>query len=92
MGEWEITFNYTLEVATQLKAMITAYEGMDRDTAGECMWFEVWSPQNTEAFFVIAQPPHVLPMPEMGQNELQTIAVTLSIENYKGTDTGVMPA
>lgn len=89
-GEWQCVFNFTSETEAQLKEMIDAYNGRDVD-GGEVMWFTVYSPQNTKAFFVIAQPPQVLPMPEMGQNELQTITVTFALEEYKGTDTAVKP-
>ena len=49
-------------------------------------WFEVWIPNMTNAFFVVAQPPLKLPMPEVGQNELMTIELTLTISDYKGMD------
>lgn len=54
-------------------------------------WFEVYIPNATNGFFVVAQPPQVLPMPEFAQNELLTIDVTFAIENYKGELTAVVP-
>lgn len=45
-----------------------------------------------DAFFVVAQPPLVLPMPEIGQNELMTIELTFTINDYKGMLTKVDPA
>ena len=34
-------------------------------------WFEVWIPNATNGFYVVAQPPQRLPMPEFSQNELR---------------------
>ena len=87
-GTWEVTFNLTDEVVAQLEAMISAYEALD---GGKRMWFEVWSPYLAEAFFVVAQPPRVIPMPEFAQNSLQTVAMTFVIEEYKGMDTAIEP-
>ena len=53
------------------------------------MWFEVVIPGISDAFFVIAQPPEQIPMPEIGQNELLTVEMNLTIEEYKGLDTKV---
>ena len=53
------------------------------------MWFEVVSKDLTKGFFVVAQPPESIPMPEVGQNELLTIEMNLTIEEYKGTDTKI---
>lgn len=87
-GTWEVAFNISDEVITLLEAMITAYEGL---TDGKKMWFEVWSPLLTKAFYVVAQPPKHIPVPEFSQNELQTVALTLTIEEYKGMDTAIKP-
>lgn len=91
MGEWAVTFNTTPEVVAQLEAMITAYNTAQSGSTPLNMWFEVWSPNNNKAFFVVAQPPQVLPMPEFSQNELQTIEVTFTIVEYKGQDTAIEP-
>jgi len=90
-GQWNVTFNTTPEVIAQLEAMITAYEAGQAETTPLNMWFEVWSPNNDKAFFVVAQPPKVLPMPEFGQNELQTIEVGFTISEYKGQSTAIEP-
>lgn len=87
-GQWEITFNRTDEVVTQVKAMMSAYE--NRGT-GLRMWFEVWSPSATQGYFVVAQPPSAIPLPEIGQNELETFAIQLTIEEYKELDTAIEP-
>ena len=90
-GTWAVTFNTTQEVITQLETMIAAYNTGKASTPTLRTWFEVWSPNNNKAFFVVAQPPQILPMPEFAQNGLQTIEVTFTIEEYKGQDTAIEP-
>lgn len=86
---WTVTFNHTEEVEAQLVAMISAYNtGKASDLR---TWFEVWIPNATKAFYVVAQPPQKLPMPEFGQNALLTIDVELAIDEYIGTDTAIEP-
>lgn len=87
-GTWTVTFNLTDEVIDQLETMINAYQEL---SGGKRMWFEVWSPYLTRAFFVIAQPPRHIPMPEESQNELQTVEMTFTIEEYKGMDEAIKP-
>lgn len=87
-GTWTVTFNLSNEVIDQLETMIDAYKSL---TDGKRMWFEVWSPYLTRAFFVIAQPPKHIPMPEESQNELQTVELTFTIEEYKGMSEGIKP-
>lgn len=86
---WTVTFNYTEEVAAQLKAMIEAYNTAKE--SGLRTWFEVWIPDCTNGFFVVAQPPQILSMPEFGQNALLTIDVEMAIQEYIGTDTAIEP-
>lgn len=90
-GTWSVTFNTTDEVVTQLTTMISDYNTGKAHTPTFRTWFEVWSPNNSKAFFVVAQPPQVLPMPEFGQNALQTIEITFTIEEYIGQDTAIEP-
>ena len=88
-GEWTVTFNMTDDVIDELTAMISAYQtarASDLNT-----WFQVTVPDMDDAFFVVAQPPLVLPMPEMGQNELLTIELTFTISDYKGMSAKVVP-
>lgn len=87
-GTWSVTFNVTDEVIAQLEEMIGTYTALD---GGKKMWFEVWSPYLTKAFYVVAQPPKHIPMPEEAQNELQTVEMTFTIEEYKGMDTAIEP-
>lgn len=87
-GSWEVVFNLSNDVVEQLENLITEYQAME---SGQKMWFEVWSPYMDKAFFVIAQVPANIPMPEFGQNSLQTVSMSLTIEEYKGMQAAVEP-
>lgn len=69
--------------------MISAYNTGKAN--GFKTWFEVWIPSMPDAFFLVAQPPQVLSMPEISQNELLTIDVTFAVEDYKGESTAIEP-
>lgn len=86
-GTWSIDVNYTSETATQWKNAISAYNA--GKTSGLNTWFEVIVPNQTEAFFVIAELPQNIPMPEIAQNELLTVTIDLAIVEYKGTSAKV---
>lgn len=85
-GTWELTFNLTDETQTILEAMLTAYAGR---TSGQALWLEVTCPDMTDGFWVKAQPPAKIPMPEMAQNSLLTVTISFAIEEYIGLDTKV---
>ena len=87
-GTWEVTYNISDDVVTQLQAMIEAYQEMTGDAK---MWFTVWSPYMDNAFYVVAQVPETIGMPEVGQNALQTVSMTFTIEEYKGLDVAIEP-
>lgn len=80
-GKWEVVINYTEETCEQLKDMIDAYTSL---TDSKQMWFEVVIPGMSDGLFVIAQPPQVIPMPELSQNSLLTVTISLTIVEYKG--------
>ena len=88
-GEWTVTVNITDATIQQWRDLIAAYQG--RTDKNLSMWFVVWSPYLTDSFYIVAEPPKELPMSEMGQNELQTIEIGLSINEYKGMDTAIRP-
>ena len=90
-GEWSVTFNFTPEVQAQLEKMISDYNTGKAAATPLQTWFEVYHPTMSKAFFVIAEPPQKLPMPEMGQNELLTMDVTFTIVEYKGLDKAITP-
>ena len=87
--DWTVTFNYTAEVAQQLKDMIAAYNTGEQSNLRT--WFEIWIPNATNGFYVVAQPPQILSMPEFSQNELLTIDVVMAVEEYIGDDVAIEP-
>lgn len=86
-GTWTIAVNYTAETADQWADAIDAYNTAKGSSLN--VWFEVIIPNQTDAFFVIAELPQNIPMPEIGQNELLTVDIDLSIVEYKGTSAKV---
>ena len=85
-GSFAVTVNFTSDTVTEWQELITAYKAL---SGGKRMWFETIIPGVTNSFFVIAQPPEEIPQPEIGQNELLTVEMNLTIEEYKGLDTSV---
>ena len=83
-----ITVNMTDETIAEWSTLITAYKGL---SGGKRMWFTICHPQMEKAFFIVAQPPQVIPMPDFEQNALMTVEMTLAIDEYKGLDTKVVP-
>ena len=88
MGSFPITVNLTDDVITEWEALIAAYNAKG---ASDNLYLEVWSPYLTKAYYIIAQPPQELPMSEMAQNELQTVEIGMTIDEYLGMDTAVEP-
>ena len=84
---WEVVINYTPDTADEWGDLITAYNPAHASQLQ--MWFEVIVPGMTDAFFVIAEPPQEIPMPELSQNSLLTVTMSLTIVDYKGTSTKV---
>lgn len=86
-GNFTVTVNLTPETKEEWTAVIEAYK-----TAKEAnlhMWFETIIPGFSDAFFVIAEPPTAIPAPEIGQDEVLTVEMSLTIEEYKGMETKV---
>lgn len=86
-GSFAVTVNFTPETMEEWQTVIDKY-----DTAKDSqlrMWFETIVPGFDDAFFVVAQPPTAIPQPELSQNELLTVEMGLTIEEYKGMETKV---
>lgn len=81
-----VTVNKTDATIAEWEAVIDAYYEL---TGGKRMWFEIISPGLTKAEFVVAAPPKKLPIPAKGQNELQTMTVNLTMQEFVGLDTKV---
>lgn len=82
-GSWPVTVNITNDTIAEWTTLIATYKAL---TDGKRMWFELYHPELEKAFFVIAQPPEQIPMPESSQNGLWTVDINLTIEEYKGLD------
>lgn len=80
-GEWSITVNVTDDTISEWEAI-----------AGTTKWFEVYHPSLTKAWFVAAQVPGKIPVPEIGQNELLTMEISLTVQTLYGTATKVTPS
>jgi hypothetical protein len=85
-GSFNITVNLTDDTRKEWEDLITEYKDL---TGGKRMWFETIVPGFENSFFVVAQPPEQIPQPEISQNELLTVEMPLTIEEYKGMDTTV---
>ena len=85
-GTFTVTVNLTEETRTEWETLIENYQGL---SDGKRMWFETVVPGFDDAFFVVAQPPEQIPQPEFSQNELLTVEMNLTIEEYKGMDAKV---
>ena len=88
-GTFPITVNMTPETITEWQALIAAYTG--RSNLELRMWFDIYFPQLNKSFFIVAQPPAQIPMPEVNQNELATMEMNLIIEEYIGVDAAIVP-
>ena len=88
-GSTTLTFNISDGVATEIEGMITAYN--TAKAANKEMWFEVWSPYMTKAFFFKGEPPQKIGMPEIGVNTVLQVEVPITVSDYHGLDTGVEP-
>lgn len=85
-GKFNVTVNITDETIAEWTTLIDEYNAL---TDAKKMWFQVSAPGLAKAFFVVGQPPQEIPMPDMSQNELLTVEIPLTIEEYKGMDTKV---
>lgn len=86
-GAFSVTVNFTPETREEWADVIEAYK--TAQAAGQRMWFETIVPGFDDAFFVVAQPPTAIPQPEFGQNELLTVEMGLTVEEYIGMDAKV---
>lgn len=85
-GKFTVSVNFTPATQTEWETLISTYTSL---TGGKQMWFEIIVPGFSDAFFVVAQPPLQLPMPEFNQANLLVMDIPLTIADYKGLDTKV---
>ena len=86
-GKFPVTVNFTPETNTEWKNVIESFK--TAQSTGLRMWFETIIPGFEEAFFVVAQPPSKIPQPEISQNNLLTIEMGLTIEEFVGMEAKV---
>lgn len=85
-GSFAVGVNFTPETKKEWADLISEFSALE---GGKRMWFETVIPGFEDGFFVIAQPPTAIPQPEIGQNELLTIEMNLTIEEYRGMEAKV---
>ena len=86
-GNFTIGVNITNETIAEWRQVIADYKEIMDD--GLRMWFQVSSPSLAEAFFIAAQPPLEIPMPDISQNELMVVEIPLTIDEFLGMDAKV---
>lgn len=88
-GSFPVTVNVTDETIAEWQTVFAL--SATQKAAGNTIWFEVFHPSMTNAFYVCAETPSKFPMPELAQNSLETVEINLIINEYKGLDTKVEP-
>ena len=86
-GTWTVTVNLTDETIKEWEDLITASDAAYKES--KSTWFQIESPYLNKAFFVTAQVPLKIPVPEFSSNEVLTVEMTLTINEIKGMDTKV---
>jgi hypothetical protein len=87
-GSVPITVNVTDETIKEWKAVIAAHKGL---TSSQGLWFQTIIPGLTDSFWFIAEPPSIIPQPEIAQNGLLTVEMNMTISDYVGDSTVVEP-
>ena len=88
-GTFGVTVNVTDETITEWETLISEYEAGKE--AGKALWYEEYFPSLSKAFFTKVEPPTVIPKPAREQNGLLTVTMTLTINEYVGPDTAIVP-
>lgn len=77
-GTVPITVNTTDDTIKEWQAVFAESQ------SNNGVWFEVYHPSLTQAFYFFAKTPTEFPMPEAAQNSLETVEITLTIVKYAG--------
>lgn len=80
-GSFAVTVNVTDETIDEWQELILVFNGKTNEQG---MWFQTIIPGLTKSFWVIAEPPSVIPQPEFSQNELLTVEMNMTIAEYVG--------
>ena len=86
-GNFTIGVNITNETVAEWRQVIADYKEIMDD--GLRMWWQVSSPSLAEAFYIAAQPPLEIPMPDISQNELMVVEIPLTIDEFLGMEAKV---
>lgn len=86
-GSFAVTVNVTDETIEEWEAVITAFNGRE----SQALWFQTIIPGLKKAFWVIAEPPSIIPQPEFNQNELLVVEMNMTISDYVGYSEKVEP-
>lgn len=79
-SSWTITINVTDDTIDQWKAL-----------QGQRKWMEIWHPDMDSSIFVVATVPKAIGFSDIGQNELWTSEIQLTLNFYHGWDTAIAP-
>lgn len=88
-GNYPVAFNATDETIEEWEQTIEEYQEASANSLR--MWLQVSHPSMRRAFFIVCQPPQLIPMPDFDQNGLLVMELPMTIEEYKGLDTKVEP-
>lgn len=88
-GNFTVGVNITNETIAEWEKVIADYEDVMDD--GLRVWWQVSSPSLERAYYIAAQPPLEIPMPDIGQNELMVVEIPLTIDEFLGMDAKVEP-
>lgn len=92
-GSFSVTVNLTHDTEGTIAQWEKAIQEYNTAQAsGKELWFEICHPVMPKAWFIIVQMPQKIPVPEFSQNELLTVEIPLTIEEYKGMSEKVTPA
>ena len=80
-SSWTITINVSDDTIDQWKAL-----------QGQRKWFEIWHPEMDNSIFVVASIPKAIGFSDVGQNDLWTSELQLTLNSYHGWDTAVAPS
>ena len=87
-GSWPITMGLNNDTVAAWADVLTAYD--TAAAAGNVIWWEVYFPKLTKAFFIQAIP-GLLPMPDIDLSSASDVQINCTIQNYIGVDTAVQP-
>ena len=83
-GTCDVTVNMTNDTIAEWEDVIAAYDTAVK--ANEELYFTVYHPKLSKAFYFTAGVPNKLNMPAQDQNVAETMTITLVVHEYIGLD------